>query len=187
MQCERFRGSVMVLTLVILLLLELIAMATVASVNIGHHIIRNHESALAVDRDANNLINYLMTNRHYFLNYKAYLDHNGKFDIAIPDYIVGPPRTGRVVQFECTDCVFANANTATKLTALDQTHWVLGVEVSDRQTGAGTKLMQGLELTTISIEKSAEKPRAGAKAENVSGYRLKGIWWYSQPLVVNRK
>ena len=189
MQCNRSRGSILVLTLVILLLLELIAMATVSSVNIGNHILRNHESALDVDRDANNLINYVMTNKEYFLNYLDYINENRKFEITIPDYVVGPPRRGRVVEFECTDCVPANANSSAelKLSALDQTHWLLRVEVSDLQTGAGTAVVQGLLLTTLSADKAAEKTPSDGQTSESSRFRLQSIWWYIQPSAVNRK
>ena len=189
MPCERHKGSVLVLTLVILLLLGLITMATVSSVNISSHIFRNHESVLAVDRDADNLINYMMTNKDYFLNYSDYINENRKFEITIPDYVVGPPRRSRVVEFECTDCVPANTNSSAelKLSALDQTRWLLRVEVSDLQTGAGTAVVQDLLLTTLSADKTAEKTPAGGQASESSRLRLQSIWWYSQALAVNRK
>jgi hypothetical protein len=164
-------------------------MATASSVNISSHIFRNHESVLAVDRDADNLINYVMTNKEYFLNYSDYINENRKFEITIPDYLVGPPRRGRVVEFECTDCVPANANSSAelKLSALDQTHWLLRVEVSNLQTGAGTVVVQGLLMTTLSADKAAEKVSNDGQGSESSRLRLQNLWWYSQPLAVNRK
>lgn len=166
----------LVVTMVILLLLQLTVAASVSSVNISSQVLFHNARATAVEREGDNLLNYLIGNKDYFINHSSYLNADSKFEIPIPDYLVARPRRASISEFICLDCpaVSASAGQNTRLSALDQTTWQLVVEVSDPLTGAVAKLTQGLRIT-VTTDNAASNP-----ASPITGLRLQGVWWYSQ-------
>ena len=162
----------------------------VTSVNITGHILRNYEKKQAINRDADNLINFLITHKEYFLNYSDYINAEGKFEIMIPDHIVAPPRAGKITQFECTDCLSVTApeSSLDTLLSFNNTHWVLKIEISDLQTETGVAVEQSLIITThIYSELHAYRPNQQAHiGENVR-LSIRGAGWYSRPLSVSHR
>ena len=177
------RGSVLVLTLVTLLFVQFLALSMVTSVNITGHILRNHEKKQAINRDADNLINYVITNKDYFLSFSDYINAEGKFEIIIPNYIVAPPRSGKITQFKCTDCpsVTTPVSSLDNLLLLNNTHWVLNIEISDLQTETRVAVEQGL-LITAQINSELHTLRHNQQAQNGEVVRLsiRGTGWYSR-------
>jgi len=176
LQFRAAEGSVLVVTMVLLLLLQLVVAASVSSVNISSQVLFHNERATAVQRDGHNLLNYLISNKDHFINYGSYLNADKNFEILIPDHIVALPREGRIASFNCLDCVAVNFSPGqrVRLSDLDQTTWQLEVEVSDPQTGAVAELIQGLRITAIT-DNAAIDP-----AVAITDLRLEKIWWYSQ-------
>lgn len=181
------KGSVLVFSLVILLLIELTAMTMVSSINITSHILRNHEKKQAIDRDADNLINYVITNKNYFLGYSDYINAQGNFEIAIPDYVVAAPRSGRIAEFECIDCASSYPMKLSKaeLMTLDDTHWTLKIEVSDLQIGSKVAVGQGLWIRIHSHPESLTNQNKELHSTDAMGMSVQTTWWYSQPLTIN--
>jgi hypothetical protein len=177
------RGSVLVLALVTLLFVQFLALSMVTSVNITGHILRNHEKKRAINRDADNLINFLITHKEYFLNYSDYINAEGKFEIMIPDHIVAPPRAVEITHFECTVCpsVTAPALSLDTLLSFNNTHWVLKIEISDLQTETRVAVEQGL-LITAQINSELHTLRHNQQAQNGDVMRLsiRGTGWYSR-------
>jgi len=168
----------MVLTLVMLVFLELIAVAVVTSANISSYVLRNFESAVAAERSADNIINYLLGNKDYFVNYSNYLNGDGQFEIPIPSYLVAKPGAGKISSFKCLD------NPAGKRVGpdagvcnLDSQYWQLIVEVNDWQTGANTVVVQGLRLT---VDAASEMDGPEDQVDNLSHIKIQGTWWYTQ-------
>ena len=162
----------------------------VTSVNITGHILRNHEKKQAINRDADNLINYVITNKDYFLSFSDHINAEGKFEIMIPDPIVSPPRAGEITHFECTDCpsLTAAASSLDTLLSFNNTHWVLKVEISDLQTETRVEVEQGLIITThLYSELHADRHKQQAHiGENVR-LSIRGTGWYGRPLSVSRR
>lgn len=182
MQFNYSRGSVLVLTLVTLLFVQFLALSMVASVNITGHILRNHEKKQAINRDADNLINYVITNKDYFLSYSDYINAEGKFEIMIPDHIVAPPRSGKITHFECTECpsVTASVSSLDTLLSFNNTHWVLKVEISDLQTETRVAVEQGLVITAqmypqLNINSHDRRAHNG----EIVRLTIRGTGWYS--------
>ena len=181
MKFNQSRGSVLVLTLVTLLFVQFLALSMVASINITGHILRNHEKKQAINRDADNLINYVITNKDYFLSYSDYINPEGKFEIMIPDHIVAPPRFGKITQFECTDCpsVTTSVSSLDTLLSFNNTHWVLKIEISDLQTETRVAVEQSLMITThIYSELHAYRHNQNAHSEEVVRLNIRGTGWY---------
>lgn len=176
------RGSVLVLTLVTLLFVQFLALSMVTSVNITGPILRNHEKKQAINRDADNVINFLMTHKEYFLNYSDYIDAEGKFEIMIPHHIVAPPRAVKITQFECTDCpaVTTPVTSLDTLLSFNNTHWVLKIEITDLQTETRVAVEQNLMITTH-IYSDSHVYRHNQQAQNGDVMRLsiRGTGWYS--------
>ena len=173
LQFRAAEGSVLVVTMVVLLLLQLIVAATLSSVNISSQVLLHNERVTAVGRDGDNLLNYLIG---YFIKHSRYLDADSNFDIPIPDYIVAQPRRASITQFTCLDCPAVEPSTGQtlELSNLDQTTWQLEIESSDAQTGVVTELIQGLRIIAITDNSTTDPASA------ITGLRLQQLWWYSQ-------
>ena len=173
LQFRASEGSVLVVTMVVLLLLQLIVAATLSSVNISSQVLFHNARATAVERDGDNVLNYLID---YFINHSSYLDADSKFDIPIPDHIVAQPRRASITQFTCLDCPAVEPSTGQtlELSNLDQTTWQLKIEISDAQTGVGAELIQGLRIIAITDNPATDPASA------ITGLRLQELWWYSQ-------
>ena len=177
------RGSVLVLTLVTLLFVQFLALSMVTSVNITGHILRNHEKKQAINRDADNVINFLITHKEYFLNYSDYINAEGKFEIMVPDHIVAPTRAGEITHFECTDCpsVTAPASSLDTLLSINNTHWVLKIEISDVQTETRVAVEQSLMITThIYSELHAYRHNQQTHSGEVVRLSIRGTGWYGR-------
>ena len=179
MKIDRQRGSIIVVTLLMLLFLQLVTVAVVTSANISSHVLRNFESALAVEKTADNLINYLVGNKDYFVNYAKYLDKYGEFIIPIPIDLVVVPAIPKILSFKCLrDSLTVVDTHNSKLCDVNSKYWQLIVEVNCEQTGASTVVVQGLKLTVLSLENHAEK--AIAISNMPANIRIQGVWWYAK-------
>ena len=159
----------------------------ISSINITSHVLRNHEKKQAIDRDADNLINYVITNKNYFLGYSDYINAQGNFEIPIPDYVVAAPRSGRIAEFECIDCASSYPMTLSEaeLMTLDDTHWTLKIEVSDLQIGSKVAVGQGLWIRIHSYPESLTYQNKEVHSTDAMGMSVQTTWWYSQPLTIN--
>ena len=177
----------MVLALILLLLMELMAIAVVSSVNITGHVLRNYKKAQVIYREADNLINYVMGNKDFFLNYSHYTNAEGEFEITIPDFLVTTPRAGRVTQFICMSC--QNLDTSIdreyKSLALDQSLWVLRVEVTDPQIGSVATSGQGLRIVSVADQKVHAIKGSSEQTGDDRQIQVWGTWRYSQLLAIN--
>lgn len=176
LQFRAAEGSVLVVTMVVLLLLQLIVAATLSSVNISSQVLLHNQRTTAVERDGDNLLNYLISNRDYFINHSSYPGTDSKFDIPIPDHIVAQPRRASIAEFTCLNCPAVEPSTGQtlELSDLDQTTWQLKIEISDAQTGVVTELIQGLRIIAITDNSTTDPASA------ITGLRLQQLWWYSQ-------
>ncbi len=188
MKSRYSHGSILILALILLLLMELMALAVVSSVNITSHVLRNHKKAQAIYREADNLTNYVMGNKDFFINYSHYTNAEGEFEIAIPDFVVTTPRTGRIAQFICASCQKPDVSIdpANKSLALDQSLWVLRVEVTDPQIGSVVTLGQGLRIVSVADRKAQALQSSSGQTGDDGQFQIWGTWWYSQSLAINR-
>ena len=179
MKIDRQRGSIIVVTLLMLLFLQLVTVAVVTSANISSHVLRNFERALAVEKTADNLINYLVGNRDYFVNYAKYLNKYGDFTISIPIDLVVVPAVAKILSFKCLrESVTVVDTFNSKLCDINSQYWQLIVEVSCEKTGARTVVVQGLKLTVLSSGSDAKK--ASTTPDKPVHIRLQGVWWYAK-------
>lgn len=158
-------------------------MSMVSSVNVTSHVLRNHKKKQAIDRDADNLINYVITNEDHFLDHSDYMNAQGNFEIAIPDYVVAPPRSGRIAEFKCIDCASSYPMTLSEaeLLALDDTQWALKIEISDLQIGSKVAVGQGLWVRIHSSTESQTNQSNKVNSKDAMLMSVQTTWWYSEP------
>lgn len=179
MKIDRQRGSILVITLLMLLFLQLVTVAVVSSANISSHVLRNFKSSLAVEKMADNLINYLLGNKDYFINYAKYLNEYGEFTIPIPNDLALDPAVGKIVSFKCLRNTLTRGDAYDpKLCGINSKYWQLVVEVSCPLTGASTLVAQGLKLTVVRSQSSAEKTSTASKKPTY--IKIQGVWWYAK-------
>ena len=157
-------GSILVLTLVVLLFLQIVASSVIHSNHISHHVVSNFVLRSSLEKTANKVINDFIKNKDYFLNYSSNLDAGGQFSLSVPKELEGISAT--IVEFHCLDNITRKKSYACSLSSQI---WHLEVMVSDKNKTVLLSVVQGLKL--IQEEGS---PASSAEAE----IRVEKLWWY---------
>jgi hypothetical protein len=157
-------GSILVLTLVVLLFLQIVASSVIHSNHISHHVVSNFVLRSSLEKTANKVINDFIKNKDYFLNYSSNLDAGGQFSLSVPKELEGISAT--IVEFHCLDNITRKKSYACNLSSQI---WHLEVMVSDKNKTVLLSVVQGLKL--IQEEGS---PASSAEAE----IRVEKLWWY---------
>jgi hypothetical protein len=157
-------GSILVLTLAVLLFLQIVASSVIHSNHISHHVVSNFVLRSSLEKTANKVINDFIKNKDYFLNYSSNLDAGGQFSLSVPKELEGISAT--IVEFHCLDNITRKKSYACNLSSQI---WHLEVMVSDKNKTVLLSVVQGLKL--IQEEGS---PASSAEAE----IRVEKLWWY---------
>ncbi len=157
-------GSILVLTLVVLLFLQIVASSVIHSNHISHHVVSNFVLRSSLEKTANKVINDFIKNKDYFLNYSSNLDAGGQFSLSVPKELEGI--SASIVEFHCLDNITRKKSYACNLSSQI---WHLEVMVSDKNKTVLLSVVQGLKL--IQEEGS---PASSAEAE----IRVEKLWWY---------
>jgi hypothetical protein len=175
------QGSILVLTLLMLLFIQLLATVVVNSTNISGHVLRNFESTVQAERSADNLINYLLANRDYFVNYSNYLNQQGEFEVSVPNEIVVKPAIASISSFTCLDYAPLTEDQAQHVNCgVNNKYWQIVVAVTNGQTGASIKVTQGVKLVVVTREVKAEGDSSAKPQKMLSAVQVQGVWWYAQ-------
>jgi hypothetical protein len=158
-------GSILVLTLVLLLFLQVVAATVIHSNHISHHIVCNFELRNTLENIANKVVDHFVKDKDFFLNYKSYLGSNDQFRPSVVAELEGISTI--IVEFHCFDNV-----TYKKSHACDITHqiWQLEVMVSDKNKTVFLSVIQGLKLII--------KNHNPASPEEEIKINVKKLWWY---------
>lgn len=157
-------GSILVLTLVVLLFLQIVASSVIHSNHISHHVVSNFVLRSSLEKTANKVINDFIKNKDYFLNYSSNLDAGGQFSLSVPKELEGISAT--IVEFHCLDNITRKKSYACNLSSQI---WHLEVMVSDKNKTVLLSVVQGLKL----IQEEGN-PASSAEAE----IRVEKLWWY---------
>jgi hypothetical protein len=157
-------GSILVLTLVLLLFLQIVASSVIHSNHISHHVVSNFLLRSSLEKTANKVINDFIKNKDYFLNYSSNLDAGGQFSLSVPTELEGISAT--IVEFHCLDNVTHKKSYKCNLSSQI---WHLEVMVSDKNKTVLLSVVQGLKLI-----KEKDSPASSAEVE----IRVEKLWWY---------
>ena len=148
------RGMVLLLALIMLLLLTLLATASITSNTIASQLVRHDQRQLAVNRAAENIINYLVTDADYFINYHHYLNADGQFSVPLPTELNDKFVTTEIVGFSCIAELTAPGCSLQQIPESNlpcrvQYYWQLDVRGIDRTSMASTLISQGIRFSYL--------------------------------------
>jgi hypothetical protein len=157
-------GSILVLTLVLLLFLQIVASSVIHSNHISHHVVSNFVLRNSLEKTANKVINDFIKDKDSFLNYSSNLDADGQFSLSVPTELEGISTT--IVEFHCLNNVTHKKSYKCDLSSQI---WHLEVMVSDKNKTVLLNLVQGLKI----IQK-IDSLASSAEVE----LRVEKLWWY---------
>jgi hypothetical protein len=157
-------GSILVLTLVLLLFLQIVASSVIHSNHISHHVVSNFVLRNSLEKTANKVINDFIRDKDSFLNYSSNLDADGQFSLSVPTELEGISAT--IVEFHCLNNVTHKKSYKCDLSSQI---WHLEVMVSDKNKTVLLNLVQGLKI----IQK-IDSLASSAEVE----LRVEKLWWY---------
>jgi hypothetical protein len=157
-------GSILVLTLVLLLFLQIVASSVIHSNHISHHVVSNFVLRNSLEKTANKVINDFIRDKDSFLNYSSNLDADGQFSLSVPTELEGISTT--IVEFHCLNNVTHKKSYKCDLSSQI---WHLEVMVSDKNKTVLLNLVQGLKI----IQK-IDSLASSAEVE----LRVEKLWWY---------
>jgi hypothetical protein len=147
-----------------LLFLQFVAIAVVNSTNVSSMVVRNYQTSTELKLASHKIINYVLTNKDYFVNYSAYLNSDGEFDIPL-NSLLSPQINARIISFKCLD-------TGPFQTPLDcnmtNQYWQLIVSVEDFKSQTSIEVMQGIVLS-LGARNTLNKTQQLV---------VKKAWWY---------
>lgn len=151
-----------------LLFLQFVAITLVSSNNITSKIVSNFQVSRRLERSANNVINYVLKNKDYFINYPKYLYSEGDFFIDLTA-ITPSGFSAKIISFKCIDFTSLDSSLDCDLT---HQNWELIIEVEDTSGQASLRVVQGIRLSRFSQNKT--------DAHSVESQKLliQGVWWY---------
>jgi len=158
-------GSILILTLLMLVFLQYVAIAVVNSTNISSHIINNFHVGQRLKKIANNAIDVVINNRDHFANYSKYLNAEGDFSTNLTAITVSG-YSAKIISFECLDLPPLQSNLDCDLT---NQYWQLKIQVENSITSAKIGWVQGVKLTKL----------RGTIDNGSQNFSTKRLWWYS--------
>lgn len=158
-------GSILILTLLMLVFLQYVAIAVVNSTNISSHIINNFQVGQRLKKIANNAIDVVINNRDHFANYSKYLNAEGDFSTNLTAITVSG-YSAKIISFECLDFAPLQSNLDCDLT---NQYWQLKLQVENSISTTKIGWVQGVKLTRL----------RGTIDNDPQNFSTERLWWYS--------
>jgi hypothetical protein len=161
-------GSVLVLTLLILLFLQFVAIAVVNSTNVSSMVVRNYQTSSELSLASHKIINFILTHKDYFVDYSAYLNSDGEFEIPL-DTLLSPQINAKIISFKCLDIGISESPLDC---SLNNKYWQLVVQVENYKSKASLGFVQGIHL---SLTPSITADHSPDKTQEIL---LQAAWWF---------
>lgn len=143
-------GAVLLIALLMLLLLNILTAASISSGNINMQVILIQQRLLEVQQAATNVSNYVLSDLDYFIHYKDYLDSQGQFAPALPDFLFSSPSGQIDIEVDSLVCLFETNISGCSLDGLapcpQESIWQLSITASDRPSGAQATIIEGVSV-----------------------------------------
>lgn len=150
-------GSILILTLFMLVFLQYVAIAVFNSTNISSQIINNFQLGQRLKKNANSAIDIVINNKDHFANYSKYLNAEGDFSTNLTA-ITASGYSAKIISFECLDLAPLESSLDCDLT---NQYWQLKVQVEDINRNAKLQVIKGVYLSLLSQKTLLET-----------------LWWY---------
>lgn len=161
-------GSVLVLTLLMILFLQYIAIAVFNSTNISSQIVGNFQRSQQLEKAVNQVIDRVINNKDHILNYSKYVNAEGVFHTYFTAEIASGLTIKRI-DFKCLDLAPMESNIDCDLT---NKYWQLTIQIEHLNSHTALRVVQGLYLAHLSKKNSNHVLQASQKI------RYKKLWWY---------
>jgi hypothetical protein len=159
-------GSILILTLLMLLFLQYVALSVVNSTNISSQIVANFQRAQQLKKTAIKAIDVVINNKDHFANHSKYLNAEGDFSTNLTA-ITASGFSAKIISFECLDLAPKESHLDCDLS---NEYWQLKVQVEDLASKAKIDLVQGVRLNRL-----LNPARTGSQHFTVST-----LWWYQK-------
>jgi hypothetical protein len=157
-------GSILVLTLVLLLFLQIVAATVIHSNHISHHVVSNFVLRSALEKTANSVIEDFIQDKDYFLSYHSNIDARGQF--RLNKVTEREEISATIVEFHCLDNVTRKKSYACDISSQI---WHLEVMVSDKNKTVSINIIQGLKLILT---------KGSSASDTEAEVRVEKLWWY---------
>lgn len=157
-------GSILILTLLMLLFLQYVAIILLNSTNISTQIVSNFQINQQLKITAYKAIDYVISNKDHFINYSNYINSDGDFFIDLSS-VTPLSYSAKVLSFKCLDRAVLNANLHCNF---NNKYWELTVKVEDTAGRASIQILQGVRLAGA-LKGSINKP---------NNIHIEKAWWY---------
>ena len=157
-------GSILVLTLVLLLFLQIVAATVIHSNHISHHVVSNFVLRSALEKTANAVIEDFIQDNDYFLSYDSNIGARGQFRLNKVREREGISAT--IVEFHCLDNVTRKKSYACDISSQI---WHLEVMVSDKNKTVSINVIQGLKFIL---------KKGSSASDTEAEVRVEKLWWY---------
>lgn len=159
-------GSILILTLLMLLFLQYVAVAVVNSTNISSQIVANFQRGQQLKKTAIKAIDVVINNQDHFASYSKYLNSLGEFSANFTT-ITATGLKVKIIYFKCLDLGPAESHLDCDLS---NEYWQLNLQVEDLVSKAKIDLVQGVRLNRL-----LNSARTGSQPFTVST-----LWWYQK-------
>jgi hypothetical protein len=156
-------GSVLILTLLMLLFLQYVAIAVVNSTNISSQIVANFQRGQQLKKTAIKAIDIVINNQDHFASYSKYLNSQGEFSANLTT-ITATGLKVRIIDFKCLDLAPAESHLDCDLT---NEYWQLNLQVEDLASKAKIDLVQGVRL----------KQLLNSHSNGSQPFTVSTLWW----------
>lgn len=158
-------GSILILTLLMLVFLQYVAIAVVNSTNISSQIINNFQVGQRLKKIANNATDVVINNKDHFANYSKYLNAEGDFSTNVIA-ITASGYSAKIISFECLDLAPLESSLDCDLT---NQYWQFKLQVENSISTAKIGWVQGVKLTRL----------RGTIDNDPQNFSTERLWWYS--------
>ncbi len=162
-------GSILILTLLMLLFLQYVAVAVVNSTNISSQIVANFQRGQQLKKTAIKAIDIVINNQDHFASYSKYLNSLGEFSANFTT-ITATGLKVKIIDFKCLDLGPAESHLDCDLS---NEYWQLNLQVEDLVSKAKIDLVQGVRLNQ----------RLNSAKTGLQPFTVSTLWWLSK--VVN--
>ncbi len=145
------QGVVLIAALVMLVAMTGIGMSSVTTTNVNMMLANFQRAQMEVESVGQNVLNYLLSDDDYYVNYDDYLDGDGNFTTTIPSDIQ-ENKTTEVAFVRCvreTPGLGGTMNIGIQVAVTPRYYWEVGVTVSETTTASESTYVDGFRMTYL--------------------------------------
>ena len=105
--------------------------------------VRNYQTSSELSLASHKIINFILTHKDYFVDYSAYLNSDGEFEIPL-DTLLSPQINAKIISFKCLDIGISESPIDCNVT---NQYWQLIIRVEDFKSRTSIEVIHGIGLS----------------------------------------